>query len=44
MKIWINGMEKEDEKDCLLARLINEMEIRTLVSIGWRMLMHKRVA
>ena len=28
MKIWINGMEKEDEKDCLLARLIAEMEIK----------------
>ena len=27
MKIWINGHEKEVEKDCLLARLITEMEI-----------------
>ena len=27
MKIWINGFEKQVEKDCLLARLISEIEI-----------------
>ena len=27
MKIWINGFEKQVEKDCLLARLITEIEI-----------------
>ena len=28
MKIWINGVEKEVEKDCLLASLINVLDIK----------------
>ena len=28
MKIWINGLEKEVERDYLLATLLNDLEVQ----------------